>query len=160
MSWYVYIPIVLFLLYLLVRAWRALRGAFVKTHCDICEFAFAPEEEKHRWEIDGQWATLCPRCNKKLENKIAAERFDAFFAEREDGADAPAPDAAPRREPIPAQVKREVWRRDGGACVECGSRELLEFDHIIPVSRGGANTVRNLQLLCERCNRLKSDQIQ
>ena len=60
---------------------------------------------------------------------------------------------------IPASVKREVWRRDEGHCVECGSRENLEYDHIIPFSKGGSNTARNIQLLCERCNREKRDTI-
>lgn len=53
---------------------------------------------------------------------------------------------------IPADVKAEVWRRDGGACVECHATEYLEFDHVIPWSRGGATSVANLQLLCRRCN--------
>jgi hypothetical protein len=64
-----------------------------------------------------------------------------------------------KREPIPEDVKFEVWRRDEGKCVICGSKENLEFDHIIPFSKGGGNTVRNLQLLCETCNRKKSDKI-
>jgi 5-methylcytosine-specific restriction endonuclease McrA len=64
-----------------------------------------------------------------------------------------------QREPIPELVRHEVWRRDMGRCVKCGSVQKLEFDHIIPVSLGGANTARNLQLLCEPCNRMKSNQI-
>jgi flagellar biosynthesis GTPase FlhF len=56
---------------------------------------------------------------------------------------------------IPPQVKQNVWQRDGGRCVECGSKEKLEYDHIIPVSKGGSNTERNVQLLCEHCNRTK-----
>ncbi len=64
-----------------------------------------------------------------------------------------------RREPIPKEVRREVWRRDEGRCVGCGGKERLEFDHIIPVSKGGSNTSRNLQLLCEKCNRKKSASI-
>ena len=63
------------------------------------------------------------------------------------------------REPIPQEVMDRVWNRDGGACVKCGSRENLEFDHIIPYSKGGATTYRNLQLLCQKCNREKSDKI-
>lgn len=59
------------------------------------------------------------------------------------------------REPIPENVRLFVWRRDDGRCVKCGSRERLEFDHIIPVSAGGSNTERNIQLLCEPCNRAK-----
>jgi hypothetical protein len=64
--------------------------------------------------------------------------------------------AAVRRRGIPQAVRREVWRRDEGRCVDCGSKEKLEYDHIIPYSRGGSDTVRNLQLLCEPCNRRKS----
>jgi hypothetical protein len=60
------------------------------------------------------------------------------------------------REAIPERVRHEVWRRDQGRCVDCGSRERLEFDHIIPISRGGSNTARNIELRCEACNRRKS----
>jgi hypothetical protein len=63
------------------------------------------------------------------------------------------------RERIPQRVKDLVWKRDGGVCVKCGSNKNLEFDHIIPVSKGGANTYRNIQLLCEKCNRKKSNKI-
>jgi 5-methylcytosine-specific restriction endonuclease McrA len=59
------------------------------------------------------------------------------------------------REPIPDDVKMFVWQRDAGKCVRCGSNRNLEFDHVIPVSMGGATTARNLQLLCEGCNRAK-----
>ena len=60
---------------------------------------------------------------------------------------------------ISQRVKDQVWNRDGGKCVECGTNEDLEFDHIIPHSKGGANTYRNIQLLCEHCNRTKSAKI-
>lgn len=56
---------------------------------------------------------------------------------------------------IDDDVKLAVWRRDNARCVKCGSNKDLEFDHIIPVSMGGSSTERNLQLLCERCNREK-----
>ena len=62
-----------------------------------------------------------------------------------------------RRERIPELVRRFVWQRDGGQCVACGSKERLEFDHIIPVIEGGANTERNIQLLCESCKRKKGN---
>lgn len=60
---------------------------------------------------------------------------------------------------ISEEVKDAVWIRDQGKCTQCGSNENLEFDHIIPFSKGGANTKRNIQLLCEPCNRTKSDRI-
>jgi hypothetical protein len=56
---------------------------------------------------------------------------------------------------IPAHVKQEVYNRDGGRCCKCGSNINLEFDHIIPFSKGGSNTARNIQLLCLMCNRAK-----
>jgi hypothetical protein len=64
-----------------------------------------------------------------------------------------------KRDAIPKKVKLDVWERDSGRCVECGSQENLEFDHIIPFSKGGANTARNIQLLCQHCNRSKQAKI-
>lgn len=67
--------------------------------------------------------------------------------------------AEPPSRHITQEVKDKVWRRDQGRCVDCGSQERLEFDHIIPFARGGANSYRNVQLLCEGCNRAKADRI-
>lgn len=64
-----------------------------------------------------------------------------------------------RKSYIPKSIRREVWRRDGGRCRECKSNKKLEFDHIIPISEGGGSTARNIQLLCEKCNRRKSNKI-
>ena len=60
-----------------------------------------------------------------------------------------------KRVPIPEHIRMFVWQRDGGRCVTCGCRERLEYDHIIPLAVGGSNTERNIQLLCEPCNRKK-----
>jgi hypothetical protein len=60
---------------------------------------------------------------------------------------------------ISAEVRHKVWERDGGKCVKCGSRKDLEFDHIIPVSKGGSNSAKNIRLLCRKHNRKKSDKI-
>jgi hypothetical protein len=63
------------------------------------------------------------------------------------------------RERIPESVRLFVWQRDEGKCVKCGNREKLEYDHIIPVAEGGSTTERNIQLLCEKCNREKGKNI-
>lgn len=63
------------------------------------------------------------------------------------------------REGIPAEVRREVWQRDGGRCCECGRCEDLQFDHIIPIALGGSNDAINIQLLRGLCNRKKGARI-
>lgn len=61
---------------------------------------------------------------------------------------------------IPTTVKKEVWKRDKGQCVQCGSKENLHFDHIIPFSKGGSSiTAKNIQILCAKCNLSKHDKI-
>jgi len=60
-----------------------------------------------------------------------------------------------RREPIPRPVRLAVFERDGGRCVECGSGFDIQYDHVIPLALGGANTVQNLQILCAPCNQSK-----
>jgi hypothetical protein len=62
---------------------------------------------------------------------------------------------------IPSSVKIEVWKRDKGRCVRCGSQDNLHFDHIIPYSKGGSSLdVENIQLLCARHNLAKRDRIE
>ena len=56
---------------------------------------------------------------------------------------------------VGAGTSKKIWWK----CVQCSSNENLEFDHIIPHSKGGNNTYRNIQLLCEPCNRSKSAKI-
>lgn len=62
---------------------------------------------------------------------------------------------------IPSEVKKEVWKRDGGKCVLCDSTKNLHFDHDLPFSRGGTSlTAKNIRLLCAKCNLTKSDKIE
>ena len=61
---------------------------------------------------------------------------------------------------IPSVVKQAVWKRDQGKCIECGSKDNLHFDHILPFSKGGSSVlVENIQLLCARHNLQKSDKL-
>lgn len=102
------------------------------------------EEEKERIKQE-----ILEKKRKKELRKIALQEL------QEEGVI----ENVKKREPIPQEIQDIVWNRDGGRCVKCGSRENLEFDHIIPFSKGGSNTARNLQLLCEKCNREKSNSI-
>jgi HNH endonuclease len=67
--------------------------------------------------------------------------------------------AGPKRDAVPDDVKLVVWARDGGACIRCGSKQNLHFDHVIPVVKGGGNSAENIQVLCQICNLKKGDRI-
>jgi hypothetical protein len=54
-------------------------------------------------------------------------------------------------------TKKIVYTRDRGNCKCCGSSSSLEYDHITPYSCGGSSDVSNIQLLCQQCNRSKSN---
>lgn len=85
---------------------------------------------------------------RKLEKQVLQELID-------NGEIMPAAGRAP----IPREVADAVYNRDGGRCVYCGSTENLQIDHIIPFSKGGADTLENFQILCQRCNVEKSNKI-
>jgi hypothetical protein len=62
---------------------------------------------------------------------------------------------------IPSAVKLEVWKRDRGRCVKCGSTKNLHFDHVLPYSRGGTSLLaKNIQLLCAKHNLAKKNHIE
>ena len=79
------------------------------------------------------------------------------------GGSAHPPHRARRSRYIPAPVRREVWRRDGGCCSyvdpcsgrRCGSRFLLEIDHIVPFALGGDAQPSNLRLHCSAHHRFR-----
>jgi hypothetical protein len=70
---------------------------------------------------------------------------------------------APDREKVPPKLRVAVLKRDHNRCVKCGAdpkrdRSVrLEVDHIIPDSKKGQTVMENLQTLCFRCNRGKSN---
>lgn len=62
---------------------------------------------------------------------------------------------------IQSEVKMQVWKRDSGECVLCGSKENLHFDHDLPFSKGGTSlTSNNVRLLCMKHNLEKSAKIE
>jgi len=65
---------------------------------------------------------------------------------------------------IPADVKRAGAERDQGKCAfvsesgrRCGSRSMLQYDHIEPVASGGTSTVDNVRLLCRAHNQYAAE---
>ena len=62
---------------------------------------------------------------------------------------------------IPSEVKKDVWKRDGGRCVMCGETKNLHFDHDLPFSKGGTSiSAKNVRLLCMKHNLQKSAKIE
>lgn len=65
---------------------------------------------------------------------------------------------------IPAAVRREVYEREGGGCAylgegdrRCCSTLRLEYQHIIPLARGGQSTTKNVTLFCRAHNLLQAE---
>ena len=63
------------------------------------------------------------------------------------------------------KLREYIKKRDDFTCCNCGNSTyvepnlLLEIDHIVPVSKGGCTVEDNLQTLCWKCNRAKSNKI-
>ena len=66
-------------------------------------------------------------------------------------------EASPERvlKSVTEKMKREVFKRDGRACLRCGSGFQLEIDHVRARARGGVHALGNLQVLCRNCNQRK-----
>lgn len=64
---------------------------------------------------------------------------------------------------ISFKTKMRVVRRDNYTCQYCGKHLLdneVEFDHEIPISKGGSSEEHNIRLTCFDCNREKSDAVE
>jgi 5-methylcytosine-specific restriction endonuclease McrA len=66
---------------------------------------------------------------------------------------------------VTSKLRNFIKSRDNDTCRSCSvslaaePHLLLEVDHVIPVSKGGMSTPENLQTLCWRCNRTKSNKL-
>ena len=61
---------------------------------------------------------------------------------------------------IPGHVQIEVYKRDKGHCVKCGSKDYLHLDYIYLFAKGGTSKYsKNIQLLCRRHNLKKSHKV-
>ena len=110
-------------------------------------------EERKYWRRIKQLGKYWP--DWPIEEKMKWSKFPVTFTVPQD----PLPYEQTVRGTITEAIRSEVWRRDGARCTTCGSNQNLQFDHIIPVAKGGATVVDNLQLLCQSCNLAKGAKI-
>lgn len=103
----------------------------------------------------GDLSQILKRAAAALVEQLEKRRFAKSARSRPARAAA----AGPEGRHIPAAVRGAVWERDGGRCTfvseagrRCDSDVRLEFDHVVPVARGGASTAANLRLLCRAHN--------
>jgi len=117
-------------------------------------FAGLPDEEK--WALVELMLQGSRTGNPLRVDKINATlQAEGFIEEVADERD-PGVDKRASRS-IPDSVRVEVFARDMCRCKRCGRTDDLQLDHIVPHSKGGETTADNLQLLCGRCNRSKSN---
>ena len=71
----------------------------------------------------------------------------------------------PRNRHIPAEVRRQVWTRDGARCRyvnddgrRCAETARLELHHRVPYANGGLHVAENLELRCHAHNDLAAEQ--
>jgi len=102
------------------------------------------------------------RCGIEKHGK----RKGAVEAARRRSARPQAPEAGRNPRAIPIEVRRAVWRRDGGRCTwttpdgrRCDSRWQLEFDHVESPLIGGRSTVENVRLRCRGHNLLYAEEV-
>lgn len=103
--------------------------------------------------VDPYLKTLKKRDDAQTRLKqIESERADceSILAKRKDRS----------RTQIPTEIKQAVFIRDDGRCQKCGSSKNIHYDHIIPYSKGGADNIENLQILCAVCNLSKGSRIE
>lgn len=139
----------------------------------------APQRFAVQFTASQQSVELLKRAESLLGHKFASEHMDQVFAlglealvgnlEKQKFATTDRPRACqPRTKPrgryIPASIRREVTRRDGGRCTyvaasgrRCDETGRLEFDHIEPVAKGGRTSAANLRLRCRAHNQLEAE---
>ncbi len=140
-------------------------GLFIKAARNFKENG-APAELVKVYEkvFDGVWSLKgffdLMDCQTVQDGRRNVFRYLLKLSDRQEGEGTVARELEHTRL-IPSDVKREVWKRDGGKCVKCGDAKNLHFDHDLPFSRGGTSlSAKNVKLLCMKHNLQKSDKIE
>ena len=102
---------------------------------------------------------MVARALREMIERLEKKKYGVGVRTREStGAESTSPRS------IPAEVRWAVRQRDGDRCTfvsdsgrRCEARTPLEYDHVVPVARGGPSTVSNLRLRCRGHNQLEAE---
>ncbi len=83
---------------------------------------------------------------RKTPEEVAKERKDSILIER-----------SYWEQFHPKRVVSLIIRGHDAACACCCTLSELTFDHVVPLSKGGVNTLKNGQILCKTCNSVKGN---
>jgi hypothetical protein len=120
---------------------------------------------------DGDPGIIFDRALTLLLERVEKRKLGAAARPRPRGPIRPGTDksvrrAAVRSRDVPREVKRVVWRRDGGQCAfvspsgrRCSERTFLEFHHVWPHAKQGPATFENISLRCWRHNQYEAELI-
>lgn len=141
-------------------------GLFIKAVSDFKKGLRNPERVKVYekvmngvWSLKGYFDLLDNKTVESGNRKVF--RFILRLSDAQEAQTSGASQILPQTRLIPSEVKKEVWKRDGGKCVQCGEIHNLHFDHDLPFSKGGTSlTAKNVRLLCMKHNLEKSDRIE
>lgn len=156
------------------KEWRAFRslalGAF-RSRCVACGFSVYDGVRIHVDHIKPRHLfpefsfraaniqTLCESCHAAKPRTASMDwRPQPFIKRMERLSDPVWRDVIddPGRKGISNKIKETVRLRHGDRCVYCADKvQEYEFDHLIPVSKGGITEASNIVLVCVPCNRSK-----
>lgn len=145
-----------------------------------CQFSHRTGALNPKWKGGTVRDLACKQCGQLFKLQIAAmtrnrgqycSKACKFAANTLPGTPREKKRQYQRNRDLRERVARSIrhhtlseWKallaRHGGRCVKCGSSDRIERDHIIPISKGGDDSIENIQPLCKRCNCSKHNKIE
>jgi 5-methylcytosine-specific restriction endonuclease McrA len=160
---------------MLIRGHRARGGPVPTKTCENCgqEFAKDPDWNLAHWASrrfcsarcrgNGRPQTIltCDTCGEQFVKRQYSYPSRRYYCSRGCYYISLRTDRYPVRDrrlgqEFSAATKRRAMEAAGGRCQQCGAKEHLEFDHIVPCHLGGSCDEGNCQVLCRTCHRAKT----
>lgn len=144
---------------------------YYKAACKPCRVVEAVDYQRANPEKKAVWTKNDRTRNRDKRNartreyrKENRDKVNRWARETYRNAPGTAETRARRRARMLEADTRTITNKDrarllASPCAACGSRDLIEIDHVIPLARGGRHSVGNMQALCQSCNRSKRDKL-